>query len=537
MSTKAERGALREKYCVEQLTPVLQAMVAELLKVLPDDPEDYMRTWLDAKIAEEGGEPPHSEPIVLAAPAVAAAPPPADARPSVGTPVEITGEIVQEEEATRLSTLTQLIADTPGASRATMFTVRGSVASVTDKAAIERLSTLSQVIADTPGAARGTVATVASDSKGVVDESGDVTVTVRGTIVPEPEVQRLSTLSQVLAAAPSHMPRGTVVTVRATVTAEEARKLSTLSKVIADTPGAARATVVSEAKKASTLSQVIADTPGAARATTVTTHSQAPLVALRGTVIQDEAAVPVVEGAAPAPAVGEQVTVLGAIVSDSQIVAEQNRMSTLTQLLNDTPGASRGTLMTVRGSVLPEKPTPQEQARLSQFMAANPSAARGTVVTVRGTVKSRPSEVVTAQVVVPDADAQRLSAGMKVSVTGTVVAPAEASRASNLGGEPDVASVLGGLSQERGSKLEPLDSHEAERKQSQRRASEAAKSEQLRVISEQQHAEHEAQEERKSNRKSASAAMDEEQSQRVAEHGSSVRKVSAASLVQAANNP
>merc|ERR1719225_2003549 len=105
--------------------------------------------------------------------------------------------------------------------------------------------------------------------------------------------------------------------------------------------------------------------------------------------------------------------------------------------------------MTVRGSVVPEQPTPQEQARLSQFMAANPGAARGTVVTVRGTVKSKPSQVITAQVVVPEADAGRLSAGMKVSVSGTVVEPAEAARASNLGGEPDVMSVLGGLSQDR----------------------------------------------------------------------------------------
>merc|ERR1711957_1113686 len=86
-------------------------------------------------------------------------------------------------------------------------------------------------------------------------------------------------------------------------------------------------------------------------------------------------------------------------------------------------------------------------------MSANPNAARGTVVTIRGTVKSRPSQVITAQVVIPDAEAQRLSAGQKISVTGTIVTPAEASRASNLGSEAalkDAMSVLGGLGGIRG---------------------------------------------------------------------------------------
>jgi len=526
-------------------------MVMELLKVLPDDPEEYMRTWLDAKIVEEGGVPPHSDPISFATVSAAPPPPPVETRPSVGTPVEITGEILQEEEATRLSTLTQLIADTPGAARSTMFTVRGSVAPVTDKVAIERLSTLSQVIADTPGAARGTVATAAvSERKDVIqdatDEPCDTVVTVRGTLVPEGEVQRLSTLSQVLAQSPGSIPRGTVVTVRATVTASEAKKLSTLSQVLADTPGAVRATVQTAAgsvapAKGSTLSAIMQDTPGAARATVATVHSQAPLVALRGTVVKDGEPVPVVEGAAPPPTEGTEVVVLGSVVQESQIIAEQNRMSTLTQLLNETPGAARGTLMTIRGSVTPAAPTAQESHRLSQYMAANPNAARGTVVTVRGTVKSRPSEVITAQVVIPTADAERLSAGQKVSVSGTIVAPAEASRASNLGSEQatkDAMAVLGGLGggSERGSKLEPLDKNEEERKTSQRRASEASKAEQLRIISEIEHAEHDAQEERKSNRQSASAAMDAEQAQRVTEHGQSVRKTSTAKLIDESNN-
>merc|ERR1712166_367031 len=280
----------------------------------------------------------------------------------------------------------------------------------------------------TPGAARGTVATVAgTENKGVIQDASeepcDTVVTVRGTLVPADEVQRLSTLSQVLAQSPGSLPRGTVVTVRATVTASEAKKMSTLSQVLADTPGASRATVA-------------------------TVHSAAPLVAVRGTVVSDVGSVAVVQGAAPPPAEGTEVVILGAVVQESQIVAEQNRMSTLTQLLSDTPGASRGTLMTVRGSVTPATPTPQENHRLSQFMSANPNAARGTVVTIRGTVKSRPSQVITAQVVIPDAEAQRLSAGQKISVTGTILTPAEASRASNLGSEAalkDAMSVLGGL--------------------------------------------------------------------------------------------
>merc|ERR1712166_589078 len=378
----------------------------------------------------------------------------------------------------------------------------------------------------TPGAARGTVATVAgTENKGVIQDASeepcDTVVTVRGTLVPADEVQRLSTLSQVLAQSPGSLPRGTVVTVRATVTASEAKKLSTLSQVLADTPGASRATVqtvagsIAPAKAGSTLSALIADTPGANRATVATVHSAAPLVAVRGTVVSDVGSVAVVQGAAPPPAEGTEVVILGAVVQESQIVAEQNRMSTLTQLLSDTPGASRGTLMTVRGSVTPATPTPQENHRLSQFMSANPNAARGTVVTIRGTVKSRPSQVITAQVVIPDAEAQRLSAGQKISVTGTIVTPAEASR---------------------GSKLDSLDKHEEERKTSQRRVSEASKAEQLRLISELEHAEHDAKEERKSNRQSAAVAMNEEQTARVSEHGSSVRKVSSAKLIEATNN-
>jgi len=81
------------------------------------------------------------------------------------------------------------------------------------------------------------------------------------------------------------------------------------------------------------------------------------------------------------------------------------------------------------------------------------------------------------------------------------------------------------LPSERGSKLESLDKHEEERKVSQRRASNASKAEQLRIVSEMEHAEHEGKEERKSNRVSAAVAMDEERATRVSEHGSEARKV------------
>jgi len=522
MATKVERAAAREKYCVDKLSPILQGMVAEMLKVLPDDPDEYMRTWLDSKIIEEGGCPPgySPQPIVVSAAAPVAE---AETRPSVGTPIEIIGEILPEEEATRLSTLTQLIADTPGAARSTMFSCRGSVVAVNDKAEIERLSlapaaavaaaapepsaklsTLSQVVADTPGAARTTV------------------VTVRGTIIPEQDVARLSTMSQVIADTPGAAPRGTVVTVRATVTLEEAKKLSTLSQMMNDTPGAARATV----------------------------HSQAPMVALRGTVVS--AAPPAVSGAAPPPQADEAVTVLGTIVPEAQLVAEQNRLSTLTQMINDTPGATRGTLFTVRGSVAPQNLTPQEEARmstLSQVIADTPGANRGTVVTVRGTLKSRPGSIITAQVVVPEEEAKRLSTlsqviadtpganrATTVTVRGTVVTPEEASRLSTMSqliadtpgaGRMTVASVLSGLgagTAKIGDTLTPLDKDEEARKVSQKRASNAANSEQLRAISEMEHAEHDAKQERISNRKSAASAMQSEQAARVSEHGMSVRK-------------
>jgi len=503
MASKADRAAAREKYCNDQLTPILQAMVAEMLKVLPGDPDEYMRTWLDAKIVEEGGTPPTSDPIVLSACPVSSAPIPIESRPSVGTPLEITGEIVAEEEATRLSTLTQLIADTPGAARATMFTVRGSVVPLAAPEEIKKMSTLSQIIADTPGAARNTV------------------ITVRGTVVPAADVERLSSIAQVVADTPSAAPRGTVVTVRVSVTAEEAKRLSTLSQIIANTPGAARGTV----------------------------HSAAPLVALQGVVVSDDVPVAVVSGAAPPPDEGQMVTIIGSVVSEVQIVAEQNRLSTLTQLLNDTPGASRGTLLTIRGSVAPTNLTPQEEHKmstLSAIIADTPGAARGTVVTVRGTLKSRPGEIVTAQVVVTEEEAKRLSTlsqliadtpgasrATTVTVRGTVITPAEATRMSTLSAlmsdtpgaaRATLASVLS-KSNLKGEALVALDSHEEQRKVSQKRASQVANSEQLRVIAEMQHAEHDAKNERVSNRKSAIEGIEAEQKSLVADHGHGARKV------------
>merc|ERR1711907_363192 len=150
------------------------------------------------------------------------------------------------------------------------------------------------------------------------------------------------------------------------------------------------------------MSKLVADTPGAARAT-------ANSVVLRGTVVQDDG-LPTVSGAPPA---NEAVTVVGNIVPEGQAIVEQNRLSTLTQLINNTPGAARGTLIPMRGTVRASvTPTPEEEARmstLSQVIADTPGAARGTVVTVRGTLKSRPGSTVTAQVVVPTEEAKKLS--------------------------------------------------------------------------------------------------------------------------------
>jgi len=386
----------------------------QMLKVLPDDPEDYMRSWLDEQIMKEG-PPADFQP----APMVFAAPPPMEPAEPIGTELEIEGEIVPEAEATRLSTLTQLISDTPGAARATWISVRGSVVPLAEKEAIERLSvkpvseiaseapaaklsTLSQVIADTPGASRTTV------------------VTVRGSVVPAADVSaaKLSTLSQVIADTPG---AARWVTVRATVTEEEAKKLSTLSQLIGDTPGAARATTISEANA----------------------------VVLRGTVVEDSGLPTVSE----APSANEEVTVLGNIVPEVEAIVEQNRLSTLTQLINNTPGAARGTLITMRGTVRPSvAPTAEEEKKmstkmstLSQVIADTPGAARGTVVTVRGTLKSRPGSTVTAQVVVDTEEAKRLSTlsqvmqdtpggsrATMVTVRGTVVQPDEAAKLSTM---------------------------------------------------------------------------------------------------------
>lgn len=459
-----------------------------MLKVLPEDPDEYMRVWLDSKIVEEGGIPPTCAPIVLSTPPCLSAAP--ENRPSVGTPLEITGEILPEEEATRLSTLTQLISDTPGAARATMYTVRGSVVPVTEVAEVQRLSTLSQIVASSQDAARATV------------------VTVRGTVVSDADLPRLSSLALVVSETPGAAPRGSVVSVKVSVTEDEAKRLSTLSQLISDTPGAARGTV----------------------------HSAAPMVALRGTVIKDDDLfAPVVEGAAPPPAEGEMVTVLGTVVPEAQIVAENNRLSTLTQLINDNPGGSRGTLLTLRGSVHPTNLTAQEESRMSTLSAVivdTPGAARGTVVTVRGTLKSKPGEVVTAQVVVPEEEAKRLSSlsqliaespgaarATTVTVRGTVITAAETAKLSTLSAvvadtpgaaRATLATVLGSVNgaAPQGEALAPLDDHESERKVSQKRASNAVQSEQLRQVSEMEHAAHDAQQERTSNRKSAVSAYE-----------------------------
>jgi len=226
------------------------------------------------------------------------------------------------------------------------------------------------------------------------------------------------------------------------------------------------------------------------------------------------------------------VTVLGTVVPEAQIVAENNRLSTLTQLINENPGGNRGTLLTLRGSVHPTNLTAQEESRistLSAILADTPGAARGTVVTVRGTLKSKPGEMVTAQVVVPEEEAKRLSSlsqliaespgasrATTVTVRGTVITAAEAARQSTLSAACDtpgavratLATVLGSGGVSQGEALAPLDDHESERKVSQKRASNAVQSEQLRQVSEMEHAAHDAQQERVSNRKSAVSAYE-----------------------------
>merc|ERR1719265_342341 len=73
-------------------------------------------------------------------------------------------------------------------------------------------------------------------------------------------------------------------------------------------------------------------------------------------------------------------------------------------------------------------------------------------------------------------------------------------------------------------KLEPLDSHEEERVTKRLSVKNSVAAEQMRVIAEMEHAEHEAKEERKTNRKSALEAMNKEQEDQVKQHGTSVRK-------------
>merc|ERR1712008_310042 len=57
------------------------------------------------------------------------------------------------------------------------------------------------------------------------------------------------------------------------------------------------------------------------------------------------------------------------------------------------------------------------------------------------------------------------------------------------------------------------------------KVSNAASAEQLRVVSEMEHAEHDLKSERKSNRASAAEVMDKEREERLAEHGDAIRKV------------
>lgn len=73
--------------------------------------------------------------------------------------------------------------------------------------------------------------------------------------------------------------------------------------------------------------------------------------------------------------------------------------------------------------------------------------------------------------------------------------------------------------------LTPLDSHEEERKLSQKRVSAVANAEQMRIIADMEHAEHEAKAERQSARKSVLEAMEAERKSQISEHGEGIRKV------------
>jgi len=272
--------------------------------------------------------------------------------------------------------------------------------------------------------------------------------------------------------------RGTVVTVRGT--------LGSKNEVVV-------AQVVvphEEAERLSTLSQAIADTPGAARATTVT---------VRGTVVTP---------------------------------AEASRLSTMSQLLADTPGAARGTIASVlsgvggssKGAALVPLDKDEEARRSQQKRASNASSAEQ----LRAISEIQHAEHETKL----ERESGRKSAvdGMEAQQAALVKEHGEQMR--KVASLPKVDELQKKLSQagisESGAKAEalvPLDKEEEARRSQQKRASNASNIEQLRAISEIQHAEHESKLERESGRKSAVDGMDAEQSSLVQEHGEQVRKV------------
>jgi hypothetical protein len=147
---------------------------------------------------------------------------------------------------------------------------------------------------------------------------------------------------------------------------------------------------------------------------------------------------------------------------------EAKRLSTLSQVITDTPGAKRATMVTVRGTVI----TPSETAKLStmtDFIADTPGAARATMASI--------------------------------------------------------FSGLGRASKPAGEKLQPLDQDEQDRVAHQKRASTAVQEEQLRIVSELEKKDQDADQARVSARKSAIEAMEKEQAEQIAQHGTAVRKV------------
>lgn len=72
------KTADREKYVGEKLTPILQVLVSDVIKEMPDSPRQFMKQWLAEKIAAAGGGGEAAAAARAAGAAAASAPPMAD---------------------------------------------------------------------------------------------------------------------------------------------------------------------------------------------------------------------------------------------------------------------------------------------------------------------------------------------------------------------------------------------------------------------------------------------------------------------------